>query len=71
MTELIPSEAAFGGVYFPPMLIAGLLGTAGTWLTPLLLNGYRLARFFSYPPLVFLALAVIYTLVLGTFVIPA
>ena len=71
MMQLIPSEFVIGGVYFPPMLIAGLLGTAVAWLTAMLLNRYRLSRFFAYPPLVFLALAVIYTLALGTFVIPA
>jgi len=69
--QLIPSEFVIGGVYFPPMLIAALLGTAAAWLTAMLLNRYRLSRFFAYPPLVFLALAVIYTVSLGTFVIPA
>lgn len=71
MIDLIPSEIAFGGVYFPPMLIAALVGTSGAWLTALLLNRYRLSRFFAYPPLVFLALAVIYTIAFGTFVLPA
>ena len=69
--QLIPSEFVIGGVYFPPMLIAALLGTAAAWITALLLNRYRLSRFFAYPPLVFLALAVIYTVALGTFFIPA
>ena len=69
--QLIPSEFVIGGVYFPPMLIAALLGTAAAWLTAMLLNRYRLSRFFAYPPLVFLALAVIYTLAIGTCVIPA
>jgi hypothetical protein len=69
--QLIPSEFVIGGVYFPPMLIAGLLGTAAAWLTAQLLNRFRLSRFFAYPPLVLLALAVIYTAALGTFVIPA
>ena len=71
MMQLIPSEFALGGVYFPPMLIAALFGPALAWLTAMLLNRYRLSRFFAYPPLVFLALAVIYTLALGTSVIPA
>lgn len=69
--QLIPSEFIIGGVYFPPMLIAGLLGTAAAWLTAQLLNRFRLSRFFAYPPLVLLALAVTYTVVLGTFFIPA
>ena len=71
MMQLIPSELAIGDAYFPPMLIAGMLGAAAAWLTALLLNRYRLSRFLAYPPLVFLALAVIYSIALATFVIPA
>ncbi len=68
--QYIPSEFAIGGVYLPPLLVAGSLGAVAAVLTAMLLNRYRLSRFFYYPPLVFLALAVIYTGVLGTFVIP-
>ena len=66
----IPIEFAIGGVYFPPLLIASILGVVAAVVTAFLLNRYRLSRFFFYPPLVFLALAVIYTAVIGTFVIP-
>ena len=66
----IPHEFTIGGVYFPPMLIAGILGVAAAVLTATLLNRFRLSRFFFYPPLVFLALAVIYTGLIGTFIIP-
>jgi hypothetical protein len=69
--NLIPSEFAVGGVYFPPMLIAALLGLVLAWLTAHLLNRLRLSRFFFYPPLVLLALVVIYTVLIGTFVIPS
>ena len=68
--QLIPCEFAIGGVLFPPLLIAAVLGVLATMLTVQLLNRYRLSRFFFYPPLVFLALAVIFTCVIGTFVIP-
>jgi len=68
--QYIPSEFAIGGVYFPPLLIASILGVVAAVVTAILLNRYRLSRFFFYPPLVFLALAVIYTGVIGTFVIP-
>ncbi len=70
MMQFIPSEFAIGGVYFPPLLIASILGVTAAVLTAFLLNRYRLSRFFFYPPLVFLALAVIYTGVIGTFFIP-
>jgi len=69
--SLIPHEFFIGEVYFPPMLIAGLLGFAAAWVSAHFLNRFRLSRFFAYPPLVLLALAVIYTIVLGTLLIPA
>ena len=66
----IPHEFNIWGVYFPPLLIAGILGVAAAVLTAMLLNRFRLSRYFFYPPLVFLALAVIYTGIIGTFLIP-
>jgi hypothetical protein len=69
--QLIPSEFTVGEVYFPPLLIASLLGVILAWLSGRVLNRYRLSRFFFYPPLVLLALAVIYTVIIGTFVIPS
>ena len=68
--QYIPKEFSIGGVYFPPLLIAGILGVTTAALTAMLLNRYRLSRFFFYPPLVFVALAVIYTWLIGTFFIP-
>lgn len=66
----IPSEFSIGGVYLPPLLVASVLGVMATALTVLVLNRYRLSRFFWYPPLVFLALAVAYSGLIGIFVIP-
>ena len=68
--NLIPKEFTIGGIFFPPLLIAGILGVIAAMLTAMLLNRYRLSRYFFYPPLVFLALAVIYTGLIGTFLIP-
>ena len=67
--ERIPSEFAIGGVYMPPMLVAAILGTALAVLTARLLNRYRLSRYFFYPPLVFVAMAAIYTVLIETFII--
>jgi hypothetical protein len=66
----IPKEFTIGGVYFPPLLIAGILGVTAAVLTAMLLNRFRLSHYFFYPPLVFVALAVIYTVIIGTFIIP-
>ena len=68
--QFVPSEFTIGGVFFPPLLIASILGVTAAALSALFLNRYRLSQYFFYPPLVFLALAMIYTGFIGTFVIP-
>jgi hypothetical protein len=64
-----PQEFTIGGVYLPPLLVAALFGVLAALVTARLLNRYRLSNYFFYPPLVFLALMVIYTLLIGTFII--
>lgn len=66
----IPSEFTIGEVYLPPFLIAAILGTIAAIAAARLLNRFRLSRCFFYPPLVFVALAVIFTALFGTFLIP-
>jgi len=65
----IPHELAIGGVYLPPMLIAATFGVLATVITVRLLNRYRLSKYFFYPPLVSMSLVIIYTLLIGIFVI--
>ena len=69
MLTPVPHEFAIGGVYLPPMLIAAIIGIVAALLTTRVFNKLRLPRFFFYPPLVSLALMVIYTIAIGTFVI--
>lgn len=66
----IPNEFAIGGVYMPPLLVAGVLGVVLAVATASWLNRTRLSRHFFFPPLVFVAMTVIYTIVIGTFLIP-
>ena len=66
----IPAEFNIAGVYFPPLLLASAIGVAGAAVTALALNRYRLSRYFYFPPVIFLALAVIYTGLVGTILIP-
>ena len=65
----IPHEFNIGGVYLSPLLVAAFLGVMAALVTARLLNRFRLTRYFFYPPLVFLALTAIYTLLIGTYVI--
>ena len=53
----------------PSLLVAALFGVLAALVTARLLNRYRLSNYFFYPPLVFLALMVIYTLLIGAFII--
>ena len=53
----------------PPLLVAGILGVIAAVVTAQLLNRYRLSRYFYYPPLVLIALMVIYTVIIGTFIV--
>ena len=66
----IPHEFAIGEVYLPPLLVAAILGLLAALLTARLLNRFRLSNYFFYTPLVFLALTVIYTILIGGLVIP-
>ena len=68
--NFIPSELAIGGVYMPPLLVVSILGTVAAAFTAQQLNRRRLSDRFFYPPLVFVAMAVIYTVVIGTVFIP-
>ena len=65
----IPHEIAIGGVFMPPLLVASVLGVIAAVVTARLLNRYRLSRYFYYPPLVLIALMVIYTVIIGTFTV--
>ena len=65
----IPHEFAIGGVYLPPMLVAGIIGVALASLSARLLNRYQLSQYFFYPPLVLLSMMVIYTVLIGSFII--
>ena len=71
MLTPIPHEFAIGGVYMPPLLVAGVFGVIAAVVTARLLNRYRLSRYLFYPPLVLLAMVIIYTVLFGTFIIGA
>ena len=66
---LIPHELAFGEVFMPPLLVAAFLALIVSVVTARLLNRYRLSRYLANPSLVFVALVVIYTIFIGTFLI--
>ena len=66
----IPAEVSTFGVYWPPLLLAVILATFAMVGTIKVLNRYRLSRFFVLPEFVMLAMIAIYTVIIGTFLIP-
>ena len=66
----VPAEVDIYGIYWPPLLIAVILGTIAMVVTVRLFNRHRLSRFFMLPEFVMLAMIAIYTVIIGTFVIP-
>ena len=70
MTFRIPHEVMIGGVYLPPLLLAVALGLLASLVTARLLNRFRLSNYFFYPPLVFIGLMVIYTVLVGALLVP-
>lgn len=66
----MPHEFAIGGVFMPPLFVASILGTFAAVLTARLLNRKKLSLYFYYPPLVFIAMVAIYTVLIGTLIIP-
>lgn len=67
--SLVPHEVAIGGIFMPPLLIASTFGLIASLMTTRVLNRLRMSKYFFYPPLLFMALAVIYTVLIGTLVI--
>ena len=70
MAFSIPHEFMIGEVYLPPMLVAADLGLLASLATARLLNRFRLSNYFFYPPLVFIGLMVVYTIIIGALLVP-
>ena len=66
----VPIEFSIGGIYMPPLLIASVMGVLTAMVVARLLNSYRLSKYFFYPPLVFVALSLIFTAIYGMWLIP-
>lgn len=71
MGQRIPREVEIRGIYFSPLLLAVILAVIATWFTCRLLNRYGLSDHFEQPVLVYVSLVLIYSILIGTFLIPS
>ena len=67
---MMPHDLYLGDVYFPPLLVAAALGLIAASLTSRLMTNRGWMAGFANPPLVFIALSVIYTLIFGSTLFP-
>jgi len=65
-----PAEFSLGGIYMPPMFVSLILGVVLAAVTAKWLNRKRFSRYLFYPPLAFVAITAIYTVLIGTLIIP-
>jgi hypothetical protein len=69
MSNPYPHELAIDDVYFTPFLAIFALSFFATLLTVMLLNKLKLSRYFYAPQYVFLAIMVLYALLIDRYLI--
>lgn len=62
-------ELALGDVYFSPLLLVIVLAFLAASISAALFNKLRLSQYIIYPPLTFLAIMIIYVVMIDHFLI--
>ncbi|MCB1690256.1 MAG: DUF1656 domain-containing protein [Halioglobus sp.] len=63
----VPHELALGDVYLSPLLPVFALALLGAWISTLVLNKLRVSRYIMFPSTTFLALMLLYLLLMNTY----
>ena len=69
MKNEFPHEIIINGVYFSPLLVVFIMAFVATVITTTLLNRLRLSQFVLHPPLAFVAIMVLYIVLIDTYLI--
>jgi hypothetical protein len=69
MNNLFPHELAWGDVYFSPWILVLAMSFFFTLVSVMILNRLRLSRFIYVPSYIFLAIMVIYIIIIDKFFI--
>jgi hypothetical protein len=67
MNNPFPHELSAGDVYFSPILLVIILAFIGASITVLILNKLKLSRFISAPTYVFMAILVLYMVLIDAY----
>jgi len=67
----LPTEWSFGGLYLPPMLLATIVGCTTAAVVARIASRFGLIRYVWHPWLAFVGLAVLFSALVGLFLIRA
>jgi len=67
MTNPFPHELSIGDVYYSPLILVALLSFLAALITVMVLNKLKLTRYFYAPSYVFIAIMVLYVVLIDTF----
>ena len=67
MSNPFPHELAAGDVYFSPLLIVVILAFVFASITVLILNKLKISRFIAAPTYVFIAIVVLYMVLIDAY----
>lgn len=69
--DQVPVELSLNGIYYPPWLLAAVLGLVLAMTLTNIANLTGLSRWVWHPPLFFTALVVVCTLLIGSTLVPS
>ncbi|MGB5506960.1 MAG: DUF1656 domain-containing protein [Sulfurovum sp.] len=67
MTNPFPHELSIGDVYYSPLILVALISFLAALITVMVLNKLKLTRYFYAPSYVFIAIMVLYIVLIDTF----
>jgi len=69
MLNSFPHEIMINGVYFSPLLLVFILAFIASLITTTLLNKLKLSKYIMHPPLAFVAIIVLYVVLIDNYFI--
>lgn len=69
MINKIPHEIAINGVYISPLILVLIMAFIFTFVTTIILNKVRVSQFIFLPQYAFLAIMLIYVVIIDTYLI--
>ncbi|WP_211830050.1 DUF1656 domain-containing protein [Kistimonas asteriae] len=66
----VPHEIAFLGIFCPPLLTATVIGMFLAWAVNFVLTRLQLSHYLASPQLVYLALTILFTNLVGSRITP-